>query len=88
MRIDTIGSLFLTSVIFSSIALAESEISFTYVWPLIQHVYILSTGLDPALVGLSITYAITLVNTTQAFIRTNSELENLVSQPLNVLKDT
>ena len=37
------------------------------------------TGLDPALVGLSMTYAITLVNTTQAFVRTNSELEILVS---------
>ena len=31
MRIDTIGSLFLISVIFSSIALAESKFSFTYI---------------------------------------------------------
>ena len=42
------------------------------------------TALDPALVGLSITYAVTLVNVTQYFIRTNAEVENLVSLFLNL----
>lgn len=74
MRIGIIGTLFLTMVIFSSVALAESEhYNNCKLFPYS------SIGLDPALVGLSITYAITLIDTTQIFIRTNSELENLVS---------
>ncbi|XP_065919844.1 ATP-binding cassette sub-family C member 4-like isoform X2 [Dysidea avara] len=38
----------------------------------------LAETLDPALVGLSIAYAVTLVNVTQYFIRTNAEIENLL----------
>ncbi|XP_065919884.1 ATP-binding cassette sub-family C member 4-like isoform X2 [Dysidea avara] len=58
LRIDLAGSLFLTFVMFVSIALADS--------------------LDPALVGLSMVYAVTLIGRFQNCIRASAEVENLL----------
>ena len=77
MRIDLIGSSFLTIVAFSSIPLADSKYPL-YTATLYGIQLTLALDLDPALVGLSMAYAITLIGMLQHCIRTSAEIENLV----------
>ena len=76
MRIDLIGSSFLTIVAFSSIPLADSEYPL-YIATLYGIQLSLVLDLDPALVGFSMVYAITLIGMLQHCIQTNDKIENL-----------
>ena len=77
MRIDLIGSSFLTIITLSSIPLADSKYIHYNMYMHCMH-FSLILDLDPALVGLSMTYAVTLIGMFQHCIRTSAEVENLV----------
>lgn len=75
MRIDFISSLFVISVTMISVPLAGSELYIN----LTQYFLQLTVGLNPGLVGLALTYAISLNGMFQFCVRQSAEVESLVN---------
>ena len=75
MRLEILGAVFITSLIFTSIPLSDGNIIIKVLLYYI-HAFLV---LDPALIGLSIAYGVSLSNILQYSVRTSAEVENLVS---------
>ena len=76
IRLDTFGAIFVASLVFTSIPLSDGN----------NHVYsymmlsfsLLFLVIDPALMGLSLAYGVSLSNIVQYSVRLSAEVENLV----------
>ena len=86
IRVDSISALFITAVSFISIGLVTCKHhgSFFFICCLQNHAVVS----DRSLIGLSITYAISLSGMFQYVIRLNADVENLVSLGRFVLTRT
>ena len=72
MRIDIITSLFIAMVAFASVPLASSKIRFCSV------MISVNLALNAGLVGLALTYAVSLNGAFQFCIRQSAEVESFV----------
>ena len=77
MRIDILNAIFLTVVVFVSVPLAMSKPRACHSWNMICTPLV--SGLNPALVGLSLTYIISLAGLLQYAVRQSTEVESIVS---------
>ena len=73
MRLDCCVFIFVTTIVFSSINLAQSDVD-VYIFMII----ILSLAFNAALISLSLTYAMALMDDYAFFMRSSTEVENLV----------
>ena len=78
MRIDALTAILLATVVFSSIPLASSE-SLKDVLDMSDVLYYFPIALDPGLVGLSLTYMVSLSSMFRFCVRTSADVENTVS---------
>ena len=75
MRIGTISSLFITIVAFASVPLASSKYTIHHCFTFIESFF---AGLNAGLIGLALTYAISLNLAFQFCIRQSAEVESFV----------
>ena len=86
-----LNAIFVTTVVFVSLPLASSECQFKYCCSNIYNsqisniVLCLLADLDPALVGLSLAYVLSLAGVLQYVVRQSAEVESLVSLSHNYI---
>ena len=76
MKLDMFGALFLSFVVFTSIPLSDGN--FCTILLFFEFLYIFSVVLDPAFIGLSLAYTVSLSGLLQYTVRLSAEVEHLV----------
>lgn len=84
MRLDALSSVFVMMLLFLSISLVQSEFCKIFVFKNFVLMFfsislIIALNLDPPLVGLALTYSLSLNGMFQYCIRQSAEVENYVS---------
>ena len=79
MRIDGLMAILLAAVAFSSIPLASSEYIIIHMYKMSCMRLFMLAALDPGLVGLALTYTVSLSGMFQFCVRLSADVENTVS---------